>query len=94
MIAMGHAYWFKPKRIGYGAYPTTWEGWVVIAAYSLVLAVCAPLIVTHRGLPSIMIAPISVIVAATVALFVICKKKTDGSWGWNAGARQISGKND
>ena len=23
------AYWFKPKRYGYGATPITWEGWVV-----------------------------------------------------------------
>ena len=94
MIAMSHAYWFKPKRIGYGAYPTTWEGWLVMAAYSLVLWACVAAIVTHRSSPSMMIVPIFVIVAATVALFIVCKKKTDGSWGWNAGARQNSGKND
>ena len=94
MIVMSHAYWFKPKRIGYGAYPTTWEGWLVIAAYTTVLAVCVPLIVTHRGSLSILVAPIAVIAAATVTLFVVCKKKTDGSWGWNAGIRHISGKND
>ncbi|PIQ76475.1 hypothetical protein COU78_06760 [Candidatus Peregrinibacteria bacterium CG10_big_fil_rev_8_21_14_0_10_49_24] len=21
-------YWFKPKRYGYGFYPTSWQGWV------------------------------------------------------------------
>lgn len=24
-------YWFKPKRFGYGATPTTWEGFVSTA---------------------------------------------------------------
>jgi hypothetical protein len=94
VIAMSHAYWFKPKRIGYGAYPTTWEGWLVIAAYTLVLAVFVPFIVTHRSSLSFLVAPIAMIVAATIALFVVCKTKTDGPLGWNAGARHISGKND
>jgi len=26
-------YWFKPKRFGYGAEPTTWEGWALIAVF-------------------------------------------------------------
>ncbi len=25
--------WFKAKRYGYGWYPSTWQGWLVSAAY-------------------------------------------------------------
>jgi hypothetical protein len=31
--------WFGPKSVGWGARPTSWRGWVVIAAFALV--VCA-----------------------------------------------------
>ncbi len=26
-------YWFKAKRYGYGWYPATWEGWLVLAVW-------------------------------------------------------------
>lgn len=29
--------WFKAKEYGYGWYPATWQGWVVLAAYVGVL---------------------------------------------------------
>jgi hypothetical protein len=32
-------------------------------------------------------------VVATIVLLVVAVKKTEGRWGWNAGARQITGKN-
>ena len=31
-------YWFRQKRFGYGATPNTWQGWLVYAAYALLLA--------------------------------------------------------
>jgi hypothetical protein len=98
MTAMANAYWFKPKRIGYGATPSSWEGWALTAAYCLVVWASVAVIATHRGSESILMGLLFVIVAATIALVVIGKKKTDGPWGWSAGARktsgQISGKND
>ena len=30
-------YWFKPKRYGYGATPTSWKGWAAAFAYIVVL---------------------------------------------------------
>jgi hypothetical protein len=91
---MAHAYWFKPKKYGYGAAPATWEGWTVTAAYCLFVWACAAVIATHANSKAILLAFGSVIVAATIGLVVIAVKKTDGSWGWNAGAKHISGKND
>lgn len=28
-------YWFKAKRYGWGWYPASWQGWLVIAVYTL-----------------------------------------------------------
>jgi hypothetical protein len=91
---MSHAYWFKPKRFGYGATPSTWEGWAVVAAFCSLIWLSVAVLVTHQNSAPIFLGTIAVMLAATVALFVICKKKTDGSWGWNAGATQDSRKND
>jgi hypothetical protein len=94
VTSMGHAYWFKPKKFGYGATPTTWEGWAVTAVYCILLWVSVAVIATHRSSSAISLTSMSAIVVATIALFVIGIKKTEGRWGWNAGAKQISGKND
>jgi hypothetical protein len=91
---MRHAFWFKPKKFGYGATPTTWEGWAVTGAYCLVVWACVGVIATHMDSGAVLAALMSVIVAATIVLVVVSFKKTDGRWGWNAGAKQISGKNN
>ncbi|MBV8701102.1 hypothetical protein [Bradyrhizobium sp.] len=91
---MAHAYWFKPKKYGYGAAPNTWEGWAVTAAYCLVVWASAAILATHTGSRAMLVGMASIIVAATIALVVIAVWKTDGHWGRNAVARQDSGKND
>jgi hypothetical protein len=91
---MTNAYWFKPKRIGYGATPSTWEGWALIAAYSLLLWAGAAVIVTQRSSTATVLTVGSALVIVTIGLFATVSKKTDGRWGWNAGAKQDSGKND
>jgi hypothetical protein len=91
---MVHAYWFKPKKYGYGASPSTWEGWALTAAYCLIVWACAAGIATHVHLASVIVPCAIVAAAATIALVVVAMKKTEGRWGWNAGSKQISGKND
>lgn len=29
--------WFGPKRVGWGIRPQTWQGWLVIAAFAIIL---------------------------------------------------------
>jgi len=87
---MGHAYWFRPKKFGYGAAPNTWEGWAVTAAYCLLMWASAAVMVTHLNAHAIVVTSIAAMVAATIALIVIAVMKTDGHWGRNAEARQIS----
>ena len=79
-------YWFRPKRYGYGASPSTWEGWA--ATVILILAVISDL----RFLPGLFRDAVSghavaaVTAAALVGGFVwLCRVKTDGDWRWRSG---------
>jgi len=38
--------WFGPKRVGFGVQPTSWQGWLLTAAF-------AGLMVAFQSLPSI-----------------------------------------
>lgn len=40
-------HWFKAKRYGYGWYPATWEGWVVMAVW-LVAFVRLAILFVHQ----------------------------------------------
>jgi hypothetical protein len=33
--------WFGPKRIGFGLRPQTWQGWAIVAAFTIVVIVVA-----------------------------------------------------
>ena len=33
--------WFGPKRIGYGLRPQTWQGWLVMALFAVVVVAVA-----------------------------------------------------
>jgi len=59
--------WFGPKQFGWGARPTSWEGWAVVAAFGVVLAgaqaAAAPFI---RDLPRIQTMSI------TLGISIIC----------------------
>jgi hypothetical protein len=91
---MTNRFWFKPKRFGYGATPSTWEGWAILAAYVVVLVGCIVGITVRSESLAPHAASIATIVVATVVLIAVGVQKTDGAWGWNAGAKQISGKKD
>jgi hypothetical protein len=91
---MGHEFWFKPKTFGYGATPTTWEGWAVVAVYALVIMACVVAMIARKESFSTHVSSMAVIAVATIALIVVSLQKTDGAWGWNAGANQIAGKSE
>jgi len=91
---MDNEFWFKPKTFGLGATPTTWEGWTLVAAHMAIILVCIAAMYLRRGSFSVFVSSIATIVVATAVMIVISVQKTDGAWGWNAGSKQIAGKND
>ena len=76
-------YWFRPKTYGYGATPTTWQGWAVIGAAVIVIAAAALLILGYGAhSPSGYIAFFAVEALVIATLWMVCRRKTDGEWRW------------
>ena len=92
---MANQYWFKPKTFGYGASPTTWEGWAVVAGYCAVITIVtlAVLIVAEPGKAAAGLqwamwpAWLVIVGIATAVLTIVSKRRTDGEWGWRWGRR-------
>ncbi|MCA9486741.1 hypothetical protein H6501_00925 [Candidatus Woesearchaeota archaeon] len=74
-----HKYWFKPKRYGYGATPSSWEGWVVVLLFIFLLIAI-----------SLFVGPEKIwfyvfLLLFTPLLVYISQVKTDGDWRWRWG---------
>ncbi len=81
-------HWFKPKTHGYGAYPTSWKGWLLIAAFGVLqmLLAIGLLVPPARAGQPVDLAQITTFLLGTAVLTAIflwlCKRKTDGEWRW------------
>ena len=77
------AYWFRPKRYGYGATPVTWQGWAV-TGIAVVLFLGAALLATAIGrtMPVAALALIGFEAVVIALLVVVTQRKTDGEWRW------------
>ena len=76
-------YWWAPKRYGIGTgLPIAWQAWAVAAAYSLVVVGGA-----YFLLPLSPVAFAAIVPIATVALLIVCARKTRGGWRWRWGER-------
>ncbi len=76
--------WFKRKRYGWGWTPCSWEGWLVLAAYLILMIDTFKNInaVQHSGSDTfINFSPRFIIL--TLALIFICYKKGEKpKWSW------------
>lgn len=70
------SYWFKRKRFGWGYVPVTWQGWMLIAAYVLVITLAATAFLD--GTPGESAFFILIFILATAGLFQISFRK--GPW--------------
>ena len=76
-------FWFKPRRYGYGATPTTWQGWALVAAYVVALWVTAMALIApnHPRVALFLVATL----AETALFLLVCRRKTEGAWHWRWG---------
>jgi uncharacterized membrane protein HdeD (DUF308 family) len=79
------AYWFRPKRYGWGATPNAWQGWALTAAAVLVMvAVSLFMRLNFRSFWAL--AALLAFDAVTLGvLTIIIRSKTDGEWRWRWG---------
>lgn len=79
-------YWFRPRKYGYGARPSTWQGWALVAAFVAVIGALS-LWLKAVGPPSSerILAHLALVGALTIAVVWVSWKKTDGEWRWRWG---------
>ena len=78
-------YWFRQKRFGYGATPSSWQGWTLtiigcLALFGVVLFGPAIRDNTLRVLWMVL-GSAAVVVPSTI----IAWRKTEGGWRWRNG---------
>jgi hypothetical protein len=86
-------FWFEPKRYGYGATPTSWQGWALTIGYVLVLAALGlPLLALQEAGGSdlglwLIPAWLAGIAMTTIVFLRICRARTNGAWRWRWGEK-------
>jgi hypothetical protein len=75
-------YWFKGKRYGYGWYPATWQGWLVLAVYLIILGAFVAYNVSFGENFNVLLY-LAGVFFITAALIYICYKKGEPTrWRW------------
>ena len=78
-------YWFKPKQYGYGATPTTWQGWTLtLATVVAMVTVSFYLRLTARSFWALA-ALLAFDAVAVLTLLIVSRRKTGGEWRWRWG---------
>ncbi|HEY1472733.1 MAG TPA: hypothetical protein VGF53_01465 [Pseudolabrys sp.] len=82
-------YWFRPKRYGYGATPTTWEGWAVTITFAGILAVSIVAMELLAGPTNFRAWLIwgAIVATATWWFIQFSRRHTDGEWRWRWGGQ-------
>ncbi len=81
---MGSKLWFKAKNYGYGWYPCSWQGWIIIAVYVLLLLFVFRIIdVNSHSVSDTLIGIIIPFLVLTLLLIAICYKTGEKArWRW------------
>jgi len=76
--------WFKSKRYGWGWYPATWEGWVVLFVYmSLIAWDFYRIDLASHSVSDTLIAFVPDFIGVTLVLLLLCYRKGERPrWRW------------
>jgi uncharacterized membrane protein YhaH (DUF805 family) len=69
--------WFKRKTFGWGWYPSTWQGWTVLAVW-VALFVFSVLKMDHEWLKNILF----IFIITAVLIWICYKKGEKPRWSW------------
>ncbi len=84
------AYWFRPKKYGYGATPVTWQGWAItLAVPALVaLSIVAMNVFVDRANAAAWLAWAGFVIVITAAFVRVSRVRTAGEWRWRWGVKR------
>jgi hypothetical protein len=75
--------WFKRKQYGWGWYPVTWQGWLVVLVYLLAVFAFALTLDENSPTKEIVFTFLLPIFLLTIALIRICYKTGEKpKWQW------------
>lgn len=79
--------WFKAKCYGYGWYPATWQGWLVLGVYLVVLIAAEIVFIRnttaeHYSLWHIAMYLVFVALITGVLIWISYKKGEPAHWRW------------
>lgn len=79
-------YWFKPKRYGFGAAPSSWQGWALTGAYVVILFAMSAWLTERATRGESSIWTFLILVTVVTVIFVgIAWRTTEGGWRWRWG---------
>ncbi len=70
--------WFKAKHYGWGWYPCSWEGWLIILAWIVLFTLTITRIDDHEWLKNL----IAVLIFTVILLWICYKKGEKPGWRW------------
>jgi hypothetical protein len=71
-------YWFKAKTWGYGWYPVTWQAWLVLFIW-LVILIFGIIKMDHEWLKNLII----ILIATGLLVYISWKTGEPAKWRWN-----------
>ncbi len=76
--------WFKAKRFGWGWYPCTWQGWVILLMYVFALVLNSIFVNNHvNSMPDLALQFFPETYVLTIFLIIICYVTGEKpSWNW------------
>lgn len=78
--------WFKAKHYGYGWYPCTWEGWLAVGIFVVLLMIGELLFIARLkespSLPITALFIIYIISITAILLYISYKKGEKPGWPW------------
>jgi len=78
-------YWFKAKRYGWGWYPATWQGWLVLFGYFVLLlgdAAGKNIFVDQPSSDNVLSFVIDAVILAAILIFICYKTGEKPGWRW------------
>lgn len=83
--ALSMAAWFKQKRYGYGAVPSSWQGWAITIAYTALVGGLSVWLVGDDNPAPRALAYFGIVAALTILLVGIVARTTEGGLRWRWG---------